>query len=70
MNDIITSKTPFILVSDDDGHDYLIPKNEEDQFYKWVESVDDEEYLSNHKSYDSYMTEAHRLEIYSYRESE
>jgi hypothetical protein len=29
-------KTGWIFVSDDDGHDYIIPSDKEEDFYKWV----------------------------------
>ena len=32
-----------MLVSDDDGHWYIIPETREDDFEKWVEKEDPEE---------------------------
>jgi hypothetical protein len=34
----------FKIVSDNDGHDYVIHIEEEEAFYAWVEAVDNYEY--------------------------
>ena len=39
----------WILVSDDDGHDYCIPAEKQDQFREWVES---DEYESDYRGPD------------------
>lgn len=33
------SEKPFIIVSDDDGHKYLIPEEKYDDFYDWCDAV-------------------------------
>jgi hypothetical protein len=38
-----TQERPLIFVTDNDGHNYLIPLDEEKRFYKWVEYMESED---------------------------
>jgi hypothetical protein len=31
----------YTIVSDNDGHDYVIPVGEDEQFYAWVDAMED-----------------------------
>lgn len=35
---MINNKIPYILESDEDGHHYLIPESEKDNFQKWIDA--------------------------------
>jgi hypothetical protein len=39
----ITSKRRYKLLSDDDGHHYLVPVENEEKFNEWVDSFNEEE---------------------------
>lgn len=45
----------YTIVSDNDGHDYVIPVGEDEQFYAWVDAMEGDQ------DYDGKDFEQHRL---------
>jgi hypothetical protein len=37
----IKSKIPYILIADSEGHRFMIPENKQDDFYEWLEDIDE-----------------------------
>lgn len=49
------NKPPHIIVSDSDGHTYLIPKDDKDNFEKWVKACDEGKFAQM-KKFDRFNT--------------
>jgi hypothetical protein len=37
----------YKLIGDNDGHDYIIPTEQEDLFYRWVDAMESDEELDS-----------------------
>jgi len=35
------SDQEYVIANDDSGHSYIIPLSQKDDFYKWIEKVED-----------------------------
>jgi hypothetical protein len=68
MSEIQESATPYILVSDDDGHHFLIPEQEQSSFDKWMEACQKGDYEDGmYYSYlNDYAIDLPKLKIYKY----
>jgi hypothetical protein len=62
---------PHILVSDDSGHDYLIPEKERSNFYHWASAMENNDMDESERylyDFNSCRVDLPRLKILDWRE--
>ena len=51
----------YKIVSDNDGHDYVIPANLDDEFYKWVDAEENDEVYDGYEDFNEFRMNTNNL---------
>ena len=51
----------YKIVSDNDGHDYVIPAHLDDEFYKWVDAEENDEVYDGYEDFNEFRMNTNNL---------